>query len=201
MRGPGAAARAGRYSRRRVRTCFPPRRRSRRGDVRVLFVLSVTAQLLVVIDREGFPVNLDMSAAPEIALLAVPVQPSIARPRNTLGGLARELRLIASHPERWWEAVRYHSDSSETITLGVFGVTAWVGVLAPGDPGLYCSCDLMMLIAGDAVEESVADGGSVTTPLQAGRMRVHGQGLVHQIRAASAGFAVTLHVRGDQPVG
>jgi hypothetical protein len=148
-------------------------------------------------------VNLDMSAAPEIALLAVPAQPGILRPRTTLGGLARELRLIASHPERWWEVVRYHSGSSEKITLGVSGVTAWVGVLVPGDPGLYCSCDLMMLIAGDAVEESVADGGSVTTPLRAGRMRVHGQGLVHQIRAASAGFAVTLHVSGqqDQPIG
>jgi hypothetical protein len=52
----------------------------------------------------------------------------------------------------------------------------------------------MMLVAGDAVEESVADGGSVTTELRTGLVRVHGQGLVHQIRAASAGFAVTLHV-------
>jgi hypothetical protein len=32
----------------------------------------------------------------------------------------------------------------------------------------------MMLVAGDAVEESMADGGSVTTALRAGRARVHG---------------------------
>jgi hypothetical protein len=147
-------------------------------------------------------VNLDMSAAPEIALLAVPTQPSgTVRPGATLGALAGELTLIAGRPERWWGAVRYHTDSSEKIELDVSGVSAWVCVLVPGDPGLYCSCDLMMLVAGDAVEESVADGGSVTTVLRAGRVRVHGQGLVHQIRAASAGFAITLHVRGDQPAG
>jgi len=141
-----------------------------------------------------------MSAAPEIALLAVPPLPGAVAPRTTLGGLARELRLIASRPERWWGAVRYHTDSSENIALGVCDVAAWVGVLAPGDPGLYCACDLMMLVAGDAVEESVADGGSVTTALRAGQVRVHGQGLVHQIRAASAGFAVTLHVSGSPQV-
>ena len=150
--------------------------------------------------------NLDLSAAPEIALLAVPAQamePAAAQAQPTLGGLARELRLIASRPERWWGAVRYHSESSVKIDLVVSGVSAWVGVLVPGDPGLYCSCDLMMLVAGDATEESVADGGSVTTALRAGRVRVHGQGLAHQVRAASAGFAVTLHVSGkqDQPIG
>ncbi|HEY1622430.1 MAG TPA: hypothetical protein VGG16_01395 [Streptosporangiaceae bacterium] len=152
--------------------------------------------------------NLDLSAAPEIALLAVPAQapqtpqfPGHLPGNRTLGGLAGELRHIASRPEQWWGTVRYHSGSSEKIDLGVSGITAWVGVLVPGDPGLYCSCDLMMLVAGDALEESVADGGSVTTELRAGRVRVHGQGLAHQIRAASAGFAITLHVRGDQPIG
>jgi hypothetical protein len=148
-------------------------------------------------------VKLDLSAAPEIALLAGPAQPGAAGARATLGGLSRELMVIASRPERWWSAVTYHGGSSEKIDLGVSGVDAWVSVLAPGSPGLYCACDLMMLVAGDALEESVADGGSVTTALRAGRVRVHGQGMVHQIRAASAGFAVTLHVSGkqDQPVG
>jgi hypothetical protein len=152
---------------------------------------------------KGSPVKLDLSAAPEIALLAVPAQPGVAGARATLGGLSRELMLIASRPEQWWSTVTYHHGSSETIDLGVSGVNAWVGVLAPGNPGLFCSCDLMMLVAGDAVEESVADGGSVTTVLRAGRVRVHGQGMLHQIRAAAAGFAVTLHVSGqqDQPIG
>jgi hypothetical protein len=145
-------------------------------------------------------VDLDMSAAPEIALLAVPAQPAIAGPWPTLGGLAHELSRIASRPEQWWGTVRYHTDRSEKIDLGFSGVIAWISVLVPGDPGLYCPCDLMMLVAGNAMEESVTDGGSVTTELRVGRVRVHGQGLVHQIRAASAGFAVTLHVSGG-PVG
>jgi hypothetical protein len=182
--------------------------------VRVLFVLPVTTLIRLVTDHERFSVNLDLSAAPEIALLAIPAQAPQAgqlpagqlpagqlpagqlpagQPLPTLGGLARELTLLAGRPERWWGAVRYHSDSSGKINLEVSGVTAWVGVLVPGDAGLSCSCDLMMLIAGDAVEES----GSVTTALRAGRVRVHGQGLVHQIRAASAGFAVTLHVSAE----
>lgn len=169
----------------------------------------------------------DLSAAPEIALLGaakLPAQqpwsthttgPSTAGPHTngphtngphtqvTLGSLAGELVSLASRPERWWAAVRYHIDNSEKIVLEVSRVSAWVSVLVPGDQGLYCSCDLMMLIAGDAVEESMADQTSVTTTLRPGRVRVHGRGPVHQIRAAAAGFAIILHVSGkqDQPAG
>jgi hypothetical protein len=54
----------------------------------------------------------------------------------------------------------------------------------------------MTVVAGSVIEESVADGGAVATTLAPGRMRVHGQGQVHQIRAGGDGFAVSLHVRG-----
>jgi hypothetical protein len=203
--GEALRARADRlYSSSRDGTRFPLRRQGRCSDVRVLFVLSVTTLLrIVTYDTKGpLPMNLDMSVAPEIALLAVPAQgipPGITparRPRATLGALARELSLIASRPERWWGAVRYHTAISEHIDLGFSGLSSWVGVLVPGDAGLYCTCDLMMLVAGDAVEESVADGGSQITALRVGSMRVHGQGLVHQIRASGAGIAVTLHISG-----
>ena len=140
--------------------------------------------------------NTDMSAAPEIAQLAsqIPAQSGSL----TIGTLARELRLIASHPERWWSRAAYHTGRSEKIGLDcTAGITAWMTVLAPGDQGQYCDCDVMMLVAGDAAEESVADGGAVTTSLRAGRARVHGQGRVHQIRADGKGFAITLHVRGS----
>jgi hypothetical protein len=83
------------------------------------------------------------------------------------------------------------------LEITAAGITAWMMVLAPGDPGRYCDCDVMMLVAGEAIEESVADGGAVSTTLRAGRARVHGQGQVHQIRANSKGFAITLHVRGS----
>jgi hypothetical protein len=138
-----------------------------------------------------------MSAAPEIAQLAlqVPAQP-VSGPL-TVGTLARELRHLASHPERWWSLAAYHTGRSERMDLEVAGIAAWMMVLAPGDPGHYCDCDVMMLVAGEATEESVAGGGAVSTTLRAGRARVHGQGQVHQIRASGKGFAITLHVRGS----
>jgi hypothetical protein len=141
-----------------------------------------------------------MSAAPEIARLAVRVPSPAARSAPlTIGTLARKLQLIASSPERWWGLVRFHTARSERIDLDFpgTGFTAWLVVLAPGDPGHYCDCDLMMLVTGEAAEESVADGGGVTTDLRAGRARVHGHGRVHQIRATGTGFAVTLHVQGS----
>jgi hypothetical protein len=70
-------------------------------------------------------------------------------------------------------------------------------VLAPGDPGIDCGCEVMAVVAGAVTEESIADGGGVSTELSAGRMRVHGEGQLHQIRAGGDGFAVTLHVRGS----
>jgi hypothetical protein len=152
-----------------------------------------------------------MSAAPEIARLAVRRVPApssgtadgtagdgTASGGPTIGVLARELRLLACHPHRWWGLVRWNNCRSEKIDLEFKGLpcSAWLVVLAPGDPGRYCDCDVMTLVAGDAMEESVTVVGAVTTRLQPGRIRVHGQGQVHQIRAGGTGFAVTLHVRG-----
>jgi hypothetical protein len=137
--------------------------------------------------------NVDMSVAPEIALLAQPIPyragPSGARP--TIGALAGELSALASHPERWWGFVRLDQCRSEKIDLDLPGF--WLAVLSPGDDGIDCDCDLMTVVAGDVLEESVADGGGVITELRPGRMRVHGQGQVHQLRASGDGFAVSLH--------
>jgi hypothetical protein len=151
---------------------------------------------------KDFPLNTDMSVAPEIAILAVPVQAphsstATLAQRPTIGVLAAELRVIADNPQRWWGLVGFKPGRYEKIGLGGQGFAAWVMVLAPGDPGHYCDCDVMTLIAGEVAEESVADGGGVTTALQPGRVRVHGQGQVHQIRAIGDGYAVSLHVRGE----
>jgi hypothetical protein len=149
--------------------------------------------------------NVDMSVAPEIAVLAAPLprQPAgtgdeagavRAGARPTIGTLAGRLRLVAGQPERWWGAVRFSHRRSEIADLEFPGF--WVAVLAPGDPGIYCDCELMTVVAGEVTEESVAAGGGVTTALRPGPMRVHGQGQLHQIRAGGSGFAVSLHVRG-----
>jgi hypothetical protein len=138
--------------------------------------------------------NVDMSVAPEIALLATPAPARRPAARPTIGTLAGRLRLVAGQPEGWWGAVRFNHCRSEKIDLEFPGF--WIAVLAPGDPGIYCDCELMTVVAGEVTEESVAAGGGVTTALRPGRMRVHGQGQLHQIRAGGAGFAVSLHVRG-----
>jgi hypothetical protein len=166
--------------------------------VRVLsFVLPVTTPRYQPHTRRIPLLPADLTAAPEIALLAAPYvpAPACADARPTIGSLARELRLIASQPQRWWDKVRFGKGRYERIDLGIPG--AWVMTLAPGDAGVYCDCDLMVLVAGEATEESVAVGGAVTTVLRPGRVRVHGQGQLHQIRAGEEGFAVTLHVRGS----
>jgi hypothetical protein len=62
----------------------------------------------------------------------------------------------------------------------------------------------MTVVAGAVTEESVEAGGGATTALQPGRLRVHGHGQLHQLRASGDGFAVSVHVRGgavDQPHG
>lgn len=140
--------------------------------------------------------NADMSVAPEIAILAgrLPAGPA-AGTRPTIAMLAGELSALASQPERWWGTVRFSQGRSEIIDLDFPGFR--IVTLAPGDAGIYCDCELMTVVAGTVVEESVADGGAVTSTMPPGRTRVHGQGQVHQIRAGGDGFAVTLHVNGE----
>lgn len=138
--------------------------------------------------------NTDMSVAPEIALLATPL-PRRPGHRPTIGAMAAELRALASRPERWWGHVAFSEGRSAKINLEF--PDCWLVVLSPGDEGLACDCEVMTVVAGAVTEESVADGGGVTTTLLPGRIRVHGQGQVHQIRAGEDGYAVTLHIGGS----
>ena len=66
-----------------------------------------------------------MSVAPEIAILAeaallVPAQTAARAPQVpqvTLGTLARQLRMLAATPERWWGLVRFEEDRSVEIRV------------------------------------------------------------------------------------
>jgi hypothetical protein len=135
----------------------------------------------------------DMSAAPEIALLAAassfPAVPSAGNepPSGTLtlGTLARHLRMLAAAPERWWGLVRF--DPSRSVRIEVedqpeYG--AWLAVMPPGDAGLACDCDVATLIAGEAAEGSA---------LRPGPVRVHGDR--HWLRGHGPGYSISLHAR------
>jgi hypothetical protein len=139
----------------------------------------------------------DMSAAPEIALLASAasfpaIQPAgngpAAAPASTpptLGTLARRLRMLAAAPERWWGLVRF--DPARSVLIEVEDQPAWGAwllVLPPGDAGRPCDCDVATLIAGEAAEGAA---------LHPGRVRVHGQR--HWLRGHGAGYSISLHAR------
>jgi hypothetical protein len=143
-----------------------------------------------------------MSVAPEIAILAgavlrVPAQDrharQVATSPVTLGTLARRLRMLAATPERWWELVRFNPDRSVRIEVEdqpEYG--AWLVVLPPGHAGQDCDCDVVTIIAGEAIEG--APGSAVLRP---GPTRVHGQG--HRLRGHGAGYSISLHARAHRP--
>jgi hypothetical protein len=143
-----------------------------------------------------------MSVAPEVAILAeaallVPAQTAARAPgvpQVTLGTLARQLRMLAATPERWWGLVRFEGDRS--VKIGVEGrpeYEAWLVVLPPGDSGRDCDCDVATIIAGEATEG--APGSAVLRP---GPTRVHGQR--HWLRGHGAGYSISLHARAQRPV-
>ena len=160
----------------------------------------------------------DMSVAPEIARLAetvllVPPQPTsgphpggpedpedpdgpddpqgpdTAGARPTLGTLARQLRMIAATPERWWGLVRFERDRPVRISVDEHpSYHAWLVVLPPGDGGQPCDCDVVTMIAGEATE-----GSSSSATLRPGPLRVHGQR--HWLRGQGTGYSISLHAR------
>jgi hypothetical protein len=151
---------------------------------------------------KDLPLTADMSVAPEIARLAEtvrlvpprraaaqPHQPDVPGARLTLGTLARRLRMIAATPERWWGLVRFDPDRPVNISIAVDpGCRTWLMVLPPGDSGQPCDCDVVTMIAGEAIDG--ADAGPILRP---GPLRVHGQ--QHRLRGRGTGYSISLHAR------
>lgn len=144
--------------------------------------------------------NVDLSAAPEIAQLAhrrpppphAPASPaspaSPATPAPTLGALSRELGRLAATPQRWWDLVRFDPEHPVRIPLPVDPAQdheAWLLVMPPGGAG-ECACHMGTLIAGGAAED--------TTRLRPGRILVHGSRRAHAIRGVGQGYSVSLHL-------
>ena len=151
----------------------------------------------------------DMSVAPEIAILAeasllIPDPPARVRTpaeagtRPTLGTLARQLRMLAASPERWWGLVRFDPDRSVRIQVEDGPeYRAWLVVLPPAPAGQQnagqdCDCDVATVIAGE-----VTDGGPGSTVLRPGSTRVHGPR--HRLRGHGAGYSISLHARAVPP--
>ncbi|MGH3190640.1 MAG: hypothetical protein ACRDOL_25930 [Streptosporangiaceae bacterium] len=158
----------------------------------------------------------DMSVVPEIARLAdaVPILSSRhaagpdrpGRPRGqessqgagpatrlTLGALARELRLIAAAPERWWSLVRFERDHPVKVMVQqCASYHAWLMILPPGGTGQSCGCEVAMMIVGEATE-----GTPPSAVLRPGPVRVHGGR--HGLRSHGPGYSISLHARALRP--
>ncbi|HEY0933615.1 MAG TPA: hypothetical protein VGD91_07730, partial [Trebonia sp.] len=102
--------------------------------------------------------NADLSVAPEIAQLAVPliaVSHGAAAPR-TDGRVAASLADLAAAPQRWWDLVRFDADGPVRIALpGAPG--RWLLVLPPG-AAADCDCQQATALAGEAAEAAAGDG-------------------------------------------
>lgn len=139
--------------------------------------------------------NADLSAAPEIARLAMPlaaVQYDTSLPR-TVGQLAGSLTELAAAPELWWDLVRF--DLSGPLRIPVPAAPGTWLLVAPPDADTRCDCRYATLLAGEAVEAAEATEAAAhgSRPLRPGRVRVHGAGNSHRLRTAGPGFSVTLH--------
>ena len=134
--------------------------------------------------------NADLSVAPEIAQLAMPLMhlPSPAAPvpwpHATTGQLATALSRLATAPQRWWDLVRFNPDGPARIAVPA-PFEAWLLVIPP-DHTATCHCELATLVAGEA-----ACG---TTRLRQGRVRVHGSAAGHVHASVGHGYSVSLHV-------
>jgi hypothetical protein len=139
-------------------------------------------------------VNADLSVAPEIAQLALPLMPvpSPAGPppvREVTGGAATTGRLatalsgLAAAPQRWWDLVRFNPDSPARIAVPA-PFEAWLLVIPPGQAA-DCHCELATLVAGE--------GGEGSGALRQGRVRVYGSGRGHAHASAGHGYSVSLH--------
>jgi hypothetical protein len=155
--------------------------------------------------------NTDLSVAPEIAQLADPFVPPqhVAVVPRTDGRIAGALTELAAAPQRWWDLVRF--DPAGPVRLPVPGEPgAWLLVLPPG-AAVDCACRQATALAGEATEAPCAPpraghqghGAQPDTtqpsPLRPGRVRVHGTGAPHRLRAAGPGYSVTLHVGDSRP--
>jgi len=153
--------------------------------------------------------NADLSAAPEIARLAMPLaggQPDTALPR-TVGQLAGDLADLAATLERWWDLVRF--DPAGPLRIPVPAAPGSWLLVAPADTDVYCACRYATLLAGEAgeietggIEAGKIEAGEIeageasasgSRPLRPGRVRVHGARTAHRLLTSGLGFSVTLH--------
>jgi hypothetical protein len=159
--------------------------------------------------------KLDISAAPEIAVWTLPAPPvpdeTIAdgagrgetppgrtgtRPA-TVGYLGACLQTLVTHPQSWWDRVRF--DVREPVYIAVDAPSprcvAWLLVLPPSYQGETRDWEVACLVAGEVAEQVGPVAGRLIRPLSPGRTRVRGGGGPYRMINTGGGYAVSLHAR------
>jgi hypothetical protein len=153
--------------------------------------------------------KLDTSAAPELAVLTVPVQhgPDPAWAGRavpaTVGYLAACLRILVADPQSWWDSVRFDPRHPVHVAVGTSSprCEAWLLVLPPGyrgDGSQEWGWQVGCLVAGELAEQAAGPDGWQTRSLSPGRIRVRGGPGPYRMVNTGAGYAVSLHARPGQ---
>jgi len=148
--------------------------------------------------------NLDISSAPEVARLAR--VPASAPPYGNLGRggmgmtpgrMAGLLRAALAEPERWWYLVRF--DPVEPVDLrldAAHGCELWLTSTPPGHRGAPhaggTGCEVLTVVSGELAERTITADGAATRSLRPGRIRVRGEGDLHEVINPGGGYAVSL---------
>ena len=163
---------------------------------------------------------MDLDLVPDIAMQGQddPHGRVIAKRPPTVGQLAAVLRERARHPSGWWRLVRFDAARPTTVRLdgaaGTAGgdggdVEIWLTTWPPGRPALQRrrdrdSAELVMLVAGELTEVTIAPHGATERPLRANRVRVlaarpgrpaspDDDASLRELVNPGVSFAVTLH--------
>ncbi len=115
----------------------------------------------------------------------------------TPGRLAGLLRAAVGDPARWWYLVRF--DPRRPLHLRLDAppeCELWLTTTPPGHrgppPGPGPGCAVLAVVAGELAERTITAGGAASRPLRPGRIRVHGDGYLHELVNPGGCYAVSL---------
>jgi hypothetical protein len=153
--------------------------------------------------------NLDISSAPEVAQLArVPASAPQRNPGSaatmTPGRLAGIVRAALAEPSEWWYLVRFDPGRPVHLRLeSAPGCELWLTSTPPGHCGAPhaggAGCEVLTVVSGELAERAITAGGAVIRSLRPGRIRVHGEGDLHEVINPGGGYAVSLCAHAVRP--
>jgi hypothetical protein len=156
--------------------------------------------------------NLDISSAPEVAQLAR-VPASAPPPRNfgpagvamTPGRLAGMVQAALAEPARWWYLVRFDPQQPVHLRLeSAAGCELWLTSTPPGHRGAPhtggTGCEVLTVVSGELAERAITADGAAVRSLKPGRIRVHGEGDLHEVINPGGSYAVSLCAHAGWPL-